>query len=191
MGEGDRHRRIGRRLAVSRDDEARIELRYGLQPFEPVRGVHIGAAHERDAPVLHDVPGEEDAVRLDQHHAVAFGVRWPGKDHDEALATKPDGQLLVEDQIRLDDPCRRVDPRRKRLLPLLEAWCRGFVVGIVGIGVVKALVLGDDDGVRSVLERLQPVDMVGVIMADDDIADGRARHAPDMLEQRHPEAGRT
>ena len=118
-------------------------------------------------------------------------MRRPGVDHLKALAAERQRQPVVEGDVGRNDARLVVDPRRQRLAALVEPVAGALVRDLLVLLLVFArAVLGDDDGAGVILERLQAVNVVGVVVAEHDVADRFVGHLADLLQQRPAEARR-
>ncbi len=191
MRECDRLLRRARRPAVAGNDEFGVQALHLREPPQPVGGVHVVAVHERDAAVLDDVAGEQHAVGLDQHHHVAGRVSRAGIEQHETLASEVERETFPIGDVGWDHARVVVDPGRERFAPLIEPLIGSFVGGLLVLPVLAGTFLGDDhDAGAVVLERLQPVDVIGVVVADHDIADRLVGRRLDPLQQVPAQAGR-
>ena len=165
-------------------------FRHLVERAQPLRGGDIVAVHEGDAAVLHDIAGEQHAVRLDHHHDVAGGMRRPRIEQRQPPVAERDRHALAEGDIRRHHAGIGVDPREQRAAPLLEALVRLLVGGLFIVLVFAGALLRDDEGVAVIPERLQAVDVVGMIMAQHHVADFLVGDFADFLQQRPAEARR-
>ena len=157
---------------------------------QPIGSVDVVRVHERDTTVLYHVAGKQHAVRLDHHHRIARRMRRAGIDQYEALATEEKRHPPVEGDIGRHNARAGVDPRRKREAPLVEPLLGAFAGGLFIFAVFRRPLLRDHDAGAVILERLQAVNVVGVIMADDIVSHRRGSDLFDGLEQIPTEARR-
>jgi hypothetical protein len=85
-----------------------------------------------------------------------------------------------ERELRQHDAGVLVHPGRQRLAALLQPGGGVLVIEVVDVRVRQPLFLSDDNRVRFIAECLKPVDVVGVIVADDDVL-----HSPPGVEHGH------
>ena len=122
-------------------------------------------------------PANRMPAARQEDHQVLGRVRRPHRLQHEVHAAEREPGRAVDPAIGRHQARVLVDPGRQFLAAGLQAQPRG-----VGVQVgLAATVRGDGDAGR--LEGLQAVDVVGVVVGDDDVADRLRRDAADGLDE--------
>ena len=108
----------------------------------------------------------------------------PGIDDPERETAEAEIGVAVDPDVRRNDARRLVDPRIE-----LDATLREPALRDIGGEVDLGLALRPDLG-AGCLQRLQAIDVVGVVVRDDHAADRRARHRADRGDHRAAERRR-
>ena len=161
---------------MSRHHEPWAQRDQAGQRRDPV--LAVGLADEGDAATKHQVAREENARLGDEDHQILGCVRRPDMaDHELERADLQPGFLRIQPAIGAHEAGVLVDPRRELLPARLEAPLRR-----VGVQILAPVALREDRRSSS-LEGLQAVDVIGVVVRDDHIADRLRRQAPDRFDQ--------
>ena len=112
-----------------------------------------------------------------------------GIDQYEALATEEKRHSPVERDVGRHNAGVGVDPWRECKAPLVEPLLGAFAGGLFVLAIFRRPLLRDHDAGAVILERLQAVNVVGVIMADDIVSHRRGSDLFDGFEQIQPRLG--
>ena len=135
-------------------------------------------------PAEHQVACEHHTGVLGMHHQVFGRVGRAHAVDVEDLAAEFERRVGLQPAVGRHQARLFVDPREQLFAAGLQAQLRGVGVQVGQTGALR------DDGRPQGLEGLQAVDMVGVVMRDDHVADRLRRHLADRGDQLLGQGGR-
>ena len=110
-------------------------------------------------------------------------MRRTGRQQRQAPIAQHNRLALLEGDVRRHHASLVIDPRKQHAATLIEPLVGLLISSLLILLVFASSLLRDDQRARMILERLQTVNVIGMIMAGDDIAHRLVGDLPDLLQQ--------